>query len=411
MAVSNKTVMNKVAAYNSRVGYTEVTDANINQVINKILADPEGYANEFIKTMLNVFIPGIIKSSKFVDQYAVARRGMLNEGYGGGLYDVFVNAATPINFKELEPEKALARYYSDIEANYYVINRDTNGFAHTISFVELKKAFYNETGLNDLLAAKSAALRAGDLKEETVIFRNLLSDTDSNGAFPVNVPAVTKANADEIVAIIRENAYNLVNTTENTYNFAMVDNATPFEDQILYISNKAEATLGVYSLAHAFNMSEVDYLQRRVLVNRFADENTIAILTSKDYLFQYDTTYQITTQYNAMKNWWSYFLHHYGIYASSSFENAIRFTTAEVTAPTLTVTGAGELAKGSQSQYTVTSTGYNAHKWSITGANDPDTYITSNGLLHVSTAETSTAIYVTATPPVGTAGTVSVTIS
>lgn len=413
MAVSNKTIMNKVAAVNPKVGYTEVTDANINSVISKILADPDGYGNEFVKTLLNVFVPGVINSSKFVDQYKHARRGMLNGGYGGGTYDIFVNAMPPIDFKDLEPEKALARYYTDVEANYYVINRDRAGFAYTISMIELQKAFYNEYGLNDLIAAHAAAARAGDLKEETRIFKNLLTDSNTNAAYPVTVPAVTKANAENVLAIIRENSYNLVNTTENQYNFAMVDNATPLENQILYISNKTEATLGVYALAHAFNMQEQDYLQRRVLVNGFADPNTVAILASDRYLFQYDTTYQILTQFNALKGWWSYFLHHYGIYATSSFENAIRFTTAEVTAPTLTVAGEASVAKGGQASYTVTSTGYIAHKWSIRGAKDPDTYITSHGLLHVSPAETATSITVTATPPnpEGTAGTFEVTIT
>lgn len=419
MAQTNVQIMNKMRSIGIdrnptyQTQFPLVTDANKNEIYSDILQNDD-LANKFIKSLFNMVILGRINSSFFKDKFSHARRGW--QRFGMTREDIFINAAKAVNFDSLAPEKTLARYYADVRTNFYSRNRSGYGYPVSINEDELRTAFMDDYGLRDLSVRLSNSLKSGDLRDEQKIFLDLLADRDGTKIFPVHVDAITATNASDVVQQIREYTYKLDSTFGNKFNYAMVENSTPIENQLLYISAEAESKLGVYSLAEAFNLSYAEYMQKRIVVEEFktstgaTDANTIAILTSPEYLFQYDTVNKINTNINGMHNYWNYFYRHEGLYAANTFENAIRFTTATVPAVTLTVTGADTVAPGASSVYTVTSTGYDAHLWSISGNFSDNTFIDSEGKLTVGTDEVAEKIVITATPAVGTAGTLEVTI-
>lgn len=416
MAITNKDFLNAVRSVNPVVANAvpEVTESNIDDIYTLILNNTE-LQNSFINTFVNVIAVQKAMTSDYKHPFYQFKRGFLP--MGATYEEMYVDIAKEIDYSILEPESVLGRYISDIGATYHTINRDKSGFAGTVNYVDLRRAFKYEEGLSDLANMIIKSLYQGDEKAEYEIFKGLLTSKNiKRSGLPIQTanPTTNEENAKSFVKQLRTMS-NMLTFLRNDFNYAMVNNNTPVERQVLFIRADVEAAIGVDVLAYVFQLGEADYRMKRILIDDFGDENIYAVLTDDRFFIQYDTTYMTNTQYNAMKNWWNYFLHHYGIYSTSLFSNAIVFRE-DVDAVTLTVTAETETAKrGQQIQFSCSSTGYNAHKWSVSGNTSLKTYINMNGLLTIASDETASELTVTATPPEyaneGTAGTVTITIS
>lgn len=414
--VTNTEFINQVRQANPAISnfVPEVNESNIDDVYKLILNNTD-LQNPFITTLVNVIAIQKAMTSDYVHPFHQFKRGFLP--LGATYEEMYTDVAKEIDFSILEPESALGRYYSDIGATYHCINRDKSGFAGTVNYVDLRRAFKSDTGLADLANTIVKSLYQGDEKKEYELFKSLLTSTTiKKSGLPI-ATANPLTNADNAKAFVKSlrTMSNMLTFLRDDFNYAMVNNSTNVDRQVLFIRADVEAAVGVDVLAYVFQMSEADYTMRRILIDDFGDDKIYAILTDDNYFIQYDTTYMTNTQYNAMKNWWTYFLHHYGIYSTSLFSNAVVFRE-DVAPVTLTVTAEKTTAKrGDSIQCSCTSTGYNAHKWSVSGNTSSKTNINMNGLLVIGSDETSKSITVTATPPAygneGTAGTKTITIS
>lgn len=414
--VTNTEFINQVRQANPAIAnfVPEVNESNIDDVYKLILNNTD-LQNPFITTLVNVIAIQKAMTSDYVHPFHQFKRGFLP--LGATYEEMYTDVAKEIDFSILEPESALGRYYSDIGATYHCINRDKSGFAGTVNYVDLRRAFKSETGLAELANMIVKSLYQGDEKKEYELFKSLLTSTTiKKSGLPI-ATANPLTNADNAKAFVKSlrTMSNMLTFLRDDFNYAMVNNNTDVDRQVLFIRADVEAAIGVDVLAYVFQLSEADYRMRRILIDDFGDDKIYAILTDDNYFIQYDTTYMTNTQYNAMKNWWTYFLHHYGIYSTSLFSNAVVFRE-DVAPVTLTVTAEKTTAKrGDSIQCSCTSTGYNAHKWSVSGNTSSKTNINMNGLLVIGSDETSKSITVTATPPAygnkGTAGTKTITIS
>lgn len=414
--VTNTEFINQVRQANPAIAnfVPEVNESNIDDVYKLILNNTD-LQNPFITTLVNVIAIQKAMTSDYIHPFHQFKRGFLP--LGATYEEMYTDVAKEIDFSILEPESALGRYYSDIGATYHCVNRDKSGFAGTVNYVDLRRAFKSETGLADLANTIVKSLYQGDEKKEYELFKSLLTSTTiKKSGLPI-ATANPLTNADNARAFVKSlrTISNMLTFLRDDFNYAMVNNNTDVNRQVLFIRADVEAAVGVDVLAYVFQLSEADYRMRRILIDDFGDDKIYAILTDDNYFIQYDTTYMTNTQYNAMKNWWTYFLHHYGIYSTSLFSNAVVFRE-DVAPVTLTVTAEKTTAKrGDSIQCSCTSTGYNAHKWSVSGNTSSKTNINMNGLLVIGSDETSKSITVTATPPAyaneGTAGTKTITIS
>lgn len=414
--VTNTEFINQVRQANPAIAnfVPEVNESNIDDIYKLILNNTD-LQNPFITTLVNVIAIQKAMTSDYVHPFHQFKRGFLP--LGATYEEMYTDVAKEIDFSILEPESALGRYYSDIGATYHCVNRDKSGFAGTVNYVDLRRAFKSETGLAELANMIVKSLYQGDEKKEYELFKSLLTSTTiKKSGLPIATanPITNADNARAFVKSLRTMS-NMLTFLRDDFNYAMVNNSTSVDRQVLFIRADVEATVGVDVLAYVFQLSEADYRMRRILIDDFGDDKIYAILTDDNYFIQYDTTYMTNTQYNAMKNWWTYFLHHYGIYSTSLFSNAVVFRE-DVAPVTLTVTAEKTTAKrGDSIQCSCTSTGYNAHKWSVSGNTSSKTNINMNGLLVIGSDETSKSITVTATPPAygneGTAGTKTITIS
>lgn len=416
--ITNVEFLNQIKAMNPVISSVvpNVTESNIDDVYAMVLNNSE-IANQFINTLVNVIAVQKSETSDFSQPFKMFKRGFLP--MGATYEEVYVDVATEINQDILDPESALGKYVSDIGASYHTINRDNGVFAGTISYLLLRRAFKSEYGMSELATNIIKSLYQGDEKVEYNIFKSLLTSTTiKRSGLPVQVTNPVgapdqEATAKQFVQTLREYS-NLMTFLRNDFNYAMVNSNSPKERQCLIISAALEAVIGVEVLAYAFNMSQVDYMMKRILVDDFGEGSTIlAMLVDDRFFIQYDTTYMTNTQYNSLKNWWNYFLHHYGIYSTSLFANAVVFQTNAATTA-LTITGANTGTRGGTVQLDVTATGYAAHKWSVSGNTSKNTFINMNGLLTIASDETASSLTVTASIPTlmnGSGDTHTVTIS
>ena len=142
-----------------------------------------------------------------------------------------------------------------------------------------------------------------------------------------------------------------------------VKNVTNLEDQYILISTDFEAEMSVDVLAWAFNMSKVDYLAHRILIDDFGDidvermkellgslyedisddEMTAlseipAMLVDKTFFQIYDNFTSMDTIYNQQGLYYNHFYHVWKIFSVSPFSNAVTFVAGEPSVTSVTVT-------------------------------------------------------------------------
>ena len=322
----------------------------------------------------------------------------------------------------------------------------------TISNDQLRQAFLSWQGITDLIAKIVDSLYTSMNLDEYLAMKYMMCRALVNGeVYPVETEPIVGAGANpqDSVTKFREYTNNLL-FLKSDYNMAGVRNATPIEKQVIIVPNAAEAVIGVDVLANAFNLSQVEYLGRRIpidsftfspedearLAEIFANDDTYepiagadlealqgitALKVDEDWWMVFDLYQNMTQQYNGEGLYWNYWLHTWKILSVSPFANAIVFTAQAGSITGVTVTPASaNVAQGTSLQLNATVQGTGIYKktvnWSITGQTKPGTTIgADNGILHVAADEpASTSITVTATAADGKttkAATITVTAS
>ena len=163
------------------------------------------------------------------------------------------------------------------------------------------------------------------------------------------------------------------------------------QDIVVLISADVDAKVSVQSLAYAFNMSEADFLARKIVVDDFSQYNedgTVAVDGSAIQAVICDRAwFKIKTQdfamdefYNANNRTWQYYLNDTRMVNFSLFANAVAFVTS---APSIDATnleaGASSVSMkaGETKKVLLTITPANATS-SVTASSSASTYATAS---------------------------------
>ena len=221
------------------------------------------------------------------------------------------------------------------------------------------------------------------------------------------------------------------------------------DNQVIIVSNAVEATIGVDVLANAFNLSQVDYLGRRIAIDSFEfdadDTERLALLFENDptyepldgtdvtklqalvafkcdptWFMDFDNFEAFRENYNGQGLYWQYFFHTWKTFSVSPYANAIVFTTQtnEITGVTVSP-ASSNVVVGSSIQMTAKVAGEGMFPqnvtWSMSGSAElasGTTIDAGTGLLHVAADETvGTVITVTAHAADGQTGTAQITVT
>lgn len=385
------------AEYQNRIPIA--TQENLREVGNAMMQYRPAQ-NTFLNALVNRIARVIITSKSYQNPLREFKRGIME--YGETVAEYFVNIAKAHQFDPAVAEKEwMKREIPDVQGVFHTMNYQ-NFYKVTISDRELRQAFLSQDGVTDLIARIVDSLYTGSEYDEFLIMKQLIVDAAQDGKmYPVQIPAISAANAKEIVTIIKSISNDMA-FMKAKYNSMGVLTATPKNDQILILDSRFDAVIDVEVLASAFNMEKAEFMGRRILIDDFADlTGVVAAIVDSDWFMVFDNMLEFTENYNGEGLYWQYWYHCWKTFSNSPFANAILFTTDTVQATAVTITPAApSTTKGQQIQFqaVVSGTGYIPQdvSWSVTGQQSQDTKINRAGLLTVAADETATSLTVKA---------------
>lgn len=273
---------------------------------------------------------------------------------GQFIEDVYVQPVNARGFNVNDFAGLLQKYEAQIATQILSVNSDLQ-YPVTITREKIRNAFtswsnlesfvtgiinalYNGayiTRYNQTKGLVLAAYKGNNIQYETV---SAVSDQSTAKALVEKIRATfTKMQ----VPSTKFNAWNKVKGGELT-----LKTWSDPQDIVVLISADVDAKVSVQDLAYAFNMSEADYIARRIIVDDFTqynDDGTVAVDGSAIQAVICDKAwFKIKTQdfamdefYNANNRTWQYYLNDVRMVNYSLFANAVAFVTS---APTINAT-------------------------------------------------------------------------
>lgn len=407
------------------------------------------YQNAFLNALVNRIGRVLVTSRMWENPWSVFKKGKLE--YGETVEEIFANIAKPHSYDPSKAEsEVFKREIPDVRAAFHTMNFQ-KFYKVTISNDQLRQAFLSYGELTDLIARIVDTLYTAMQLDEYLVMKYMVCREALNGGiYAVKTEAVTGAGADPADAVRKYREYtNNLTFLKSTYNRAGVRNSTPVERQVIIVPNAAEAAIGVDVLANAFNISQVDYLGRRIAVDSFDfdaddtarlaelfegdssykpfDATEIASLQSinaakfdPDWFMVFDNFEQFTENYNGQGLYWQYFYHVWKTFSASPFANAVVFTSQAGDITEVTVSPkASNAVVGTSVQLTAAVKGTGLIDKSVTWTMEGSAALkggtaidAGTGLLRIAAdEEVGTTVTVTATAVDGTAGRSTITVT
>ena len=319
------------AVYASRV--PEATKNNLTDVGGALLGDVD-LANKFTEVLMNKVAYVVVHSKIFNNPLAMLKKG--NKPLGDSVEEIFVNYAKAEQY-DATGSNLLNRKLPDVKAVYHTMNRQDK-YKVTISHAQLSKAFRDYGSFDKFVSGIISSLYNGANLDEFVLFKQLFKlaiDQKKIKVKPVSDPTGSVQEATDFIKALKivsggmqfpselYNAYTEAQSTDTT----PVVTFTPVEDQIIVIDNATNVALDVDVLANAFNMSRVEFLARRIVIDAFPDPTIHAVVMDIDWAQIYDDLFTMRTFKNEEGLYDNYILHIWQTISCSPLVNAVAFKT------------------------------------------------------------------------------------
>ena len=404
------------AAYRARVPKADQGDAS---ATIRALQKYKPHMNEFIDALVNRIGLEIYRRNSWTNPLAIFKRGQME--FGDTVEEVQVGLLKAHHYNE-DRETSIADLYEtelpEVQSSFHRINRKVH-YKVTITKVMLQRAFLTTNGISDMIQQLMEAPTTSDNVDEFLHMTQLFQEYEANGGFyKINIPDVaastsTEADAKAALRSIRATAGNL-KFINPKYNAANMETAAEIEKLVLFVSPEFRAGVDVNALAAMFNKEYGQTIERIIDIpaDRLAGGEIQAILTTEDFFVVLDVLFETAEIQDPSKLSYNYFLHHHSIISASRFVPAVAFTTGlgtedepedfavtgisaiqvENSAGVLVAANGTDVERGTAYQLeahgtTATAGEETAVRWSVEGESTFQTYITPEGVLHVSGIE------------------------
>lgn len=403
------------------------------QKIGDLIMSNTRYKNAFLNAVNVIALTLIISDAwanpweDFTDQgqikYGQSVREMIVDLVEAEDYNQYMN--NPTHFLEQQVPNVL-NYMHEINFQKF--------YKAPVNDQEIALAFYNETGVYDLIQAVYTALRKSYVYDRYIVDKYQVQRRLINGT----IPCITIANFDtndarDNVAIMKEYSNNMTFLSPN-YNPSGLRLATPFDRQRTIISTGFEAQMSTKVLATSYFRNDAEMRTKLALIDGFGNNdwtrlakllgeayteftsaelkrlaNVTGLIISdnffKDYYYALDNTADtMSTEFRnpetLIRTMW---LHAWRIFSTSPFEQCLAFSKDESTVTGVTVSpSTATVSKGQKLQLTasveVTGITNKSVMWSIdSDSESKGVSINQNGELTVTAGSTATTVTVTAT--------------
>ena len=348
--------------YRDSVPITKGTRASVRNTTSIIINNDDLF-NTFLTSMINRVGAVYLKNKMLKQPWGIFKRDVME--YGNIVENVFVDIAKPHSYDPTVAESEIyKREIPDVKTQFFIINF-YKFYKQTIQVDTLKQALLSDKGLYDLTDKIVLALLNGERNDEFLAMKYMLAREILAGNIEtVAIPTVTKANAHDIVSVIKSTSNDLT-FPNRKYNHAGVMNQTEKSEQFLICNSYFDSVMDVNVLASAFNMDKAEFAGRRMLVDGFgkfdterlemlfadsADyvpfteeelaqlESIPAILIDDDFFVLIDTNRKMGARFNEQGLYWNYWLHVWKTFGISAFSQAAIFVPGESAITSVTVT-------------------------------------------------------------------------
>lgn len=344
-------VIRQNASYDYQQNVPEVTTVNDIPKVGEIIYGTPAFANQFINALVNRIAIVRVQSATFNNPYSILKKGYIE--YGETVEDIFVSIAKAVDFNvEKAAKREFQRTIPDVRSAFHVMNWRVM-YPVTIQDEDLRQAFLNSEGVQNLIAKIVDAVYTAAEYDEFLLFKYLLIKAISHGKmFPTSIG--TGADLSEAAVQFRGTS-NLLPFMSNDYNEAAVKTNTPKDRQVIFMDAMFNAKFDVSVLASAFNMDKADFMGRLFLIDNWTDfdnerfdiiransdgieevttdelallANVKAVIMDENWFQVYDNNNKFTEKYVASGLYWNYFYHTWKTVSNSPFANAVVFVTS-----------------------------------------------------------------------------------
>lgn len=390
--------------------------------IGNILMDSVTLKNEFLQTLVNRIGYVITTSKSYKNPLSIFKKGKMD--YGETIEEIFVNIAKPFQYDvDTATSEVFKREQPDVRTAFHVVNFKTF-YKQTTEDATLRQAFLSYDGVNDLLSRIIESMVTAEQYDEFTTTKYMLAHLILKGLIKTEtiVKPVDRDTTTKVAKVLRKTSNDLT-FMKDKFNLMGVKNVTSFDDQYILITTDFEAEMSVDVLAWAFNMSKVDYLAHRVLIDDFGDidiermkellgtlyvdisademaalSEIPAILVDKSFFQIYDNYTNMDTIYNQQGLYYNHFYHVWKIFSTSPFSNAVTFVSGVPAVTSVNVSpSTATLSVGARLQLFVNVKTENFASQAVVWESDNEKVTVSNtGLVEVLDGATGKAV-ITAT--------------
>ena len=344
-------VIRQNASYDYQQNVPEVATVNDIPKVGEIIYGTPAFANQFINALVNRIAIVRVQSATFNNPYSILKKGYIE--YGESVEDIFVSIAKAVDFNvEKTAKREFQRTIPDVRSAFHVMNWKVM-YPVTIQDEDLRQAFLNIEGVQNLIAKIVDAVYTAAEYDEFLLFKYLLIKAISHGKmYPTSIGAGTDLSE---AAVQFRGTSNLLPFMSSEYNEVGVKTNTPKERQVIFMDAMFNAQFDVNVLASAFNMDKADFMGRLFLIDNWTDfdnerfdiiransdgieevtadelallANVKAVILDDNWFQVYDNNNKFAEKYVASGLYWNYFYHTWKTVSISPFANAVVFVTS-----------------------------------------------------------------------------------
>lgn len=334
-------VFNVIRENSSKVFMETVPSAtadNINTINNILFNDAyQPMLNEFVNNLINRIALTIVRNKSYDNPLSIFKKGSVP--LGTDIQDIYENPANAeaYEYSNTAMAKLLTITDPDTHVAYYRRNRQ-DLYTKTIAREGLQGAFTSWENFESYISGITTSLYSGNYIDEFKYIKGIIDGAYNDNKViveTVSAPvdnSTSKAFVKKVRALFNKlsfpstdyNAYSKFSGAKGT-----ITTWTDKERMVLIITADALAEVEVETLAQAFNLSYADMQARIVVVDKFENDEIVAVLCDESWLQIYDNLFRFDEFYNARTMSWNEYLHAWGTFAICPFANAVVLATEQ----------------------------------------------------------------------------------
>lgn len=366
-------VFNVIRENSSKVFMETVPTAtadNINTLSNILFNDAyQPMLNEFVNNLINRIALTIVRNKSYDNPLAIFKKGSVP--LGTDIQEIYENPANAeaYEYSNTAMAKLLTITDPDTHVAYYRRNRQ-DLYTKTIAREGLQGAFVSWEKFEDFISAITTSLYSGNYIDEFKYTKDIIDGAYNQGKVIVEQISkpVDNATSKAFVKKVRSLFAKLSFPSKDYNAYSKFSGAkgevTTWTDKdriVLIITADALAEVDVETLSQAFNLSYADLQARIVTVDKFENDEIVAVLCDEAWLQIYDNLFRFDEFYNARTMSWNEYLHAWGTFAISPFANAVVLATEQpIPATAIALPDTVSAVVGTDSSVTLTLTPANA---------------------------------------------------